>query len=328
MTDDPSVRLTAERLEMPAQRAVRLIARTRLEQLGEAHRRLKTADARALHDFRVDLRRLRTWIKAFRPYFDDSLERKSRRGLRKVARATNAVRDAELTLESLDVLNDLPPRAQRARGRLRTLLKAERVDVVTAIDESLGWDFGSLLDELGEQLSHYRVRMPVDDELQLESMRVVMVAALRRSIDKLARELRKLRSSSDVKAAHRARLATKRARYLLESLELTPQGLAVLERLEAMQRSLGVYHDAQVVVNQLVDTSVALAAKAERRRARVRLGQRSATRSSTALRPNALLDLATRIETRGGEAFAAFHAARDDRALVDAARGVVDEIVA
>ena len=328
MTDDPSNRLTVERLELPAQRAVRLLARGRLDDLGEAYRRLKGADAEGLHDFRVALRRLRSWIRTFRPYLDDTLERKSRRALEKMARATNPARDSEITLESINLLDDLPPGAHRARGRLRTLLKAERVDVATVIDEALGAGFGSLVDDLREQFSFYRVRVPVDEDVQLESMRRAIAAALRRSIDKLARELRKLQSASDVKSAHRVRLATKRLRYLLESLELTPNGLALLERLTTMQRSLGVYHDAQVVVNHLVDTGVALAARTERRRARVALGQRNATRSNNPLRPNALLGLARRIEARGGEAFAQFHAARDDRALIDAAREVVDEIVA
>ena len=72
-------RLTPALLAEPAQRAAREIARLRLEAVVATHARLGTDDPQALHDVRVALRRLRSWLKAYRPALDDTVTRKSRR---------------------------------------------------------------------------------------------------------------------------------------------------------------------------------------------------------------------------------------------------------
>jgi hypothetical protein len=154
-----------------------------------------------------------------------------------------------------------------------------------------------------------------------------MSNVLRRFIDKLARALKRVRSSRDVGEVHRARIAAKRVRYLIESLERTDATTDVIARLTAIQDSLGAFHDANVVVAHLVDKSVEMAAKAERRRARAALGrERKAPRKRGTPRPPELMDLATRIEAHGAEVFARFEAARDDTGLLDAATAVADSI--
>jgi CHAD domain-containing protein len=317
--------LTAATLQSPTQRAVRLVARGRLADLKDAYGRLHAGNANALHDLRVALRRLRTWIKAFRPYLDDTLQRKTRRSLERIAEITNGARDAEIGLSLLDTLDDLPVRTKRARGRLRTLFKEARAKAVHDIDDSLGGDFAALVNDLHDQLSFFVVRVSVDDGGEPEPMRVGMANVLRRFIDKLGRALKRVRSAQDVGEVHRARIAAKRVRYLIESLERTEVTTDVLTRLTAFQDSLGAFHDAKVVVGQLVDKSVEMAAKAERHRARAALGRDQKTqRKRTPLRPAELLDLAKRIEAHAAEVFARFEAVRDDRGLLDAARAVAD----
>lgn len=54
-------------LRKPAQHAVRVIASGLLEVVVAAHGRFESDEADALHDLRVAMRRLRSWLRAFRP---------------------------------------------------------------------------------------------------------------------------------------------------------------------------------------------------------------------------------------------------------------------
>ncbi|MBC7670966.1 MAG: CHAD domain-containing protein, partial [Polaromonas sp.] len=91
-------------LQEPADRCVRLVALSLLadaqkagDRLPGVARELRDGDPGsddALHDFRVALRRLRSWIRAFEPSLRDAVSRKQRRRLSAIADATSATRDA------------------------------------------------------------------------------------------------------------------------------------------------------------------------------------------------------------------------------------------
>ena len=70
----------------------------------------------------------------------------------------------------------------------------------------------------------------------------------------LERQLAQVRSMRDRQAAHAARIAAKRLRYLLESFsgELLGAG-PILEQLELLQAQLGAVHDAHVFADALRD---------------------------------------------------------------------------
>ena len=55
----------------------------------------------ALHDFRVSVRRLRSWTRAFKPWLSDDLRRKDRRRFSGIAEATRTGRDTSVHLEWL-----------------------------------------------------------------------------------------------------------------------------------------------------------------------------------------------------------------------------------
>src|SRR5512137_2714843 len=96
------MRLEPETLDRPAPEGARAVALALLADATDAAARAGgAADADALHDFRVAVRRLRSTLRAWRPALGSSLRRKDLRKLRRVARATNAARDAEVTLEWL-----------------------------------------------------------------------------------------------------------------------------------------------------------------------------------------------------------------------------------
>ena len=73
-----------------------IVADSRLDACVDAAERLDSNASEALHDLRVSLRRLRTWLRAFRPFVDDTVGRKSRRRLRRLVRSTNSARDLEV----------------------------------------------------------------------------------------------------------------------------------------------------------------------------------------------------------------------------------------
>ena len=60
------------------------------------------ADTEALHDFRVAIRRSRSWLSAYHLYLP--LDKPLRRRLRDLARRTNAARDAEVSMDGLQAL--------------------------------------------------------------------------------------------------------------------------------------------------------------------------------------------------------------------------------
>src|SRR6185295_4211207 len=89
-------------LRQPVERAARDVAMRLLEQADEERRRLgQKDDPEALHDFRVALRRLRSWLKTFKEPLRGSVAGSHRDVLRAVAHATNTGRDAEVHVEWL-----------------------------------------------------------------------------------------------------------------------------------------------------------------------------------------------------------------------------------
>ena len=86
-------------LEEPVERAARIVALDLLATASKNRARLKNKrNTDALHDFRVGVRRLRSWLRALDPWLEGSVPRKPRRRLRRAARATNASRDADVRL--------------------------------------------------------------------------------------------------------------------------------------------------------------------------------------------------------------------------------------
>ena len=98
-------------LALPADRGIRMIALELLDDAATAADRLtREHDERALHDFRVALRRLRSWLRAFKRELKGSVHGKDRRLLRRVADATNFGRETDVQIAWL---------LQASKGRSR-----------------------------------------------------------------------------------------------------------------------------------------------------------------------------------------------------------------
>ena len=82
----------------PAQRAARVVGLHALAEVNETFEAVRKKSPHSLHDFRVALRRLRSWIHVFRPALDDTLHRRTRRRLKHITRTTAAVRDLDVQI--------------------------------------------------------------------------------------------------------------------------------------------------------------------------------------------------------------------------------------
>lgn len=234
--------------------AVCRIALTHLDAAAQAHARLlDDADAQALHDLRVALRRLRSLLRAYRPWLGRTVPGKLRRELGKLARATNEARDAEVQLAWL------------AQQRLR-LSARERAGVE--------WFRAELTARCDRAYRHIRAELTHDFARIESTLRAACTRAVRRGhateprfravtarlVDEHAAALRaalaSIGSPRDEAQIHAARIAAKRLRYLLEPVaaELAG-GRELVQRLKRFQDDFGWLNDSFVRARALADAA-------------------------------------------------------------------------
>lgn len=272
----------------PAPRAARVIARELLANVRAAWRRLG-ADDKALHDLRVALRRLRSWLRAWDSVLEDTLRRRTRRALSDLAGATNAPRDAEVALAWVRSERDLPPECRAGRAALIRQLKEDCARTTREAAGDLAKRLPGVMRELDAELSHYWLRVPMDEQLAEPVMAWATADLVTRHARRLRRSLARVGSRADVDAAHRTRIAGKRLRYLLEPFAYDRATVRMIDRLRTLQDRLGEFHDAQL-----------LAGRIEKFRA--------AAESRPALWPG-LDALAARVRSLEGQSFARFRRA-------------------
>jgi CHAD domain-containing protein/CYTH domain-containing protein len=265
-------------LTEPTPRAARAVALALLDTLDAEYARLaRPTDVEALHDFRVALRRLRSWLRAYRRDVRDSVGKKVMRRLGALARATTESRDIEVHLEWLVAQRATLRPADRAGVRwLERRLTADKRRADAAFRESLGAEFGQVSAKLRKNLSRYAVAVwdqSSDDRWALTAATLIQ--------DAFVAFRRKLSAIEDIRAdeeLHRARIAGKRLRYLAEPLadviENTPAAIAPLK---AGQDLLGSIHDAHVFARTLRRLQRSVPPPASRARTDLRTGLRTLT---------------------------------------------------
>ncbi|HKC80841.1 MAG TPA: CHAD domain-containing protein, partial [Gemmatimonadaceae bacterium] len=240
--------------------------------------------------FRVSIRRLRSWVKAFRPSVDDDVTRKWRRRLAEIADATRATRDGTVHLEWLR--KERPSLSARQRAGQKWLgdrLASQRSD---GAEDALGSaaDFASMIPKLTRKLSFYRA--PVCEPEPAVRFGSIVAETVRTRSERLRRDLAAVHAFSNVKKAHRARISAKNLRYVIDPVaKLVGGGDAIIETLKSLQDCLGDLHDVHVFTEELA-TATEKAARARSRRVSRDPGP-------------GLLRLAERLHERGMQSFAA-----------------------
>lgn len=265
--------LPPELLDRPAELSARWLLLAELHAAAAAGKKLEEgSDPEALHDFRVALRRMRGLIRAFQDHLGRAASRKIRRGLRELAQATNAARDAEVGLKWLEALG--PPRPVEVAGfeSLAEHLARKVKDGKDSTEGKLLPSFWQLVPKLERRLS--RVRL----ELQLtvatpEKPGTSFGSALakRWAEQKLTLEaaLNRVRTVQDEREAHQARIEAKRLRYLIEPVQDTLfHAKEAIQLLKELQDQLGTLQDlnvlAQTVIELLCESESSLAREAAR----------------------------------------------------------------
>ena len=237
-------------LDQPVELVSRQIAAALLEKCARECARLSDAhDAEALHDFRVSVRRLRTWMEAYESYFDKGVVKKMRKQLGALMTSTNSARDNEVHLAWL----------KEQQGR--RIARLEREGYAIAFDlflrqspdaevaaGGLQAEFEKLRQKFAERLTAPREPILVNE--QGESHRFGRAAGdtVRARADVVGQSLAVLETMDQLKRAHQARLSAKRLRYVMEPLRDTVPGTrGVVKRLTALQDQLGDLHDLQTL---------------------------------------------------------------------------------
>jgi CHAD domain-containing protein len=300
-------------LDLPAEEAARLIALGLLDRAAEAALRLADpTDPTALHDFRVATRRLRSCLQAYRPEIDGSVSPKLRRRLARLARATGRSRDAEVHLAWEQ--EQEPSLTERQRAGLRWHLdrmEARRRRADRRVMRYVARRFDRLETRFRRRLETYRLRIERDPSRRRHEAAAVLGSRIRKFGGDLECRLGAVRTMAEVAPAHRARIAAKRLRYLLEPIRSEVDGVEpLIGKLRELQDALGELHDSRIQRTALV-RDLARAGREHVRRLDAAVDAPFATGAPVAEgddpRPG-LLALAERLEEREAEAFARLRA--------------------
>jgi len=247
-------------LQEPADRCVRLVALSLLadaqkagDRLMSVSQELRDGDAGsddALHDFRVAVRRLRSWIRAFKSSLRDAVSRKQRRRLSAIADATGATRDATVHLVWLREERAALTAQQRVGlSWLREWLETQRKNgSETAL--AAPRDLDAMVARLTRRLGVYR--SPVVAHERPARFGTSLAARLLQAGDELQGELAAIHHATDSGECHRARIAAKRLRHVMEPVsEVASEGNTIIEALKMLQDSLGDLHDTHVFSQEI-----------------------------------------------------------------------------
>ena len=249
--DDASL-LGPPLLRKPAQHAVRVVASALLENVLAAHARFENDEAEALHDLRVAMRRLRSWLRAFRPELSDTVRGRTRRKLHALASATNDARDDEVTLAFIARQADLPPRTRAAMRDIVERLEKVCDDHSRAMRRTLGRDLRKTTRDLAAQLETWWEHHRLDDSAGPRRMSAVFADAIRDGTRRMRSALERIEGADKADDVHRARIATKRLRYLLEPLGEEHAVAEPIRQLRSLQRHLGDTRDAHRIATRLI----------------------------------------------------------------------------
>ena len=255
--------MTEGLLSRTPEEGARLLALSFLDQAAAAWPRVHDpADTEALHDFRVALRRLRSCLRSYEEWVEESLSKKLLKRLRRLAQSTGPCRDTEVQIEWL-------------RGRSRHLSSYHRAGLhwllarleermraaYSEMEAELAREFVEVEEDLRRRLSVFHTEVHLDGSPHRVTLGDVTAKILADEVAELEKHLAKIGGPADEEEAHEARIQAKRIRYLLEPFAgEIPDAPPIVKRFKAVQDLLGELHDAHVLETELaqaVDTAAA-----------------------------------------------------------------------
>jgi CHAD domain-containing protein/CYTH domain-containing protein len=250
------MRLPPDLLRLQSKEGARRLALAHLQDAAATRGRLADPkDAEGLHDFRVAIRRLRSALKAYQPEIRSTVRKRTLRQLERVADSTRESRDLEVHLAWLAEQRDrLPPEGRPGVAWMIERLEQRRQRAGDAMRDEIDETFSPMAERLYRELGRYRTTIHLDDSRSPKTMARVTSRRLADAADRLQRRLSRVHDMADEEPIHRARIAAKRVRYLLEPFaEDFDDGPRIIDRLKQLQDAFGDVHDVHVFAPTLAD---------------------------------------------------------------------------
>lgn len=249
--------------DAPVKRGVRLIAISLLQEADAAFTRISlNRNGSALHDFRVALRRLRSHLRIYQPWLEESLRPKHQRRLRRIARASNPSRDLEVLIERLHELDNLTESEAAGVDLMSAQFRARQQEETQRFRDLALEQFPPLARRLSIGFTTYNATLHLDGERE-ERVGNLTVRLSRQLRDELQDHTRRVVSIEHQEEAHRARIVGKQLRYLLEPFEREhAECREAVNAARRLQDDLGHLHDVHVLLTE-VEKARAQASPAE-----------------------------------------------------------------
>ncbi len=237
------------------EKAYRGLAERLFERASAACDRLEKDDPEALHDFRVALRRLRTHLSTHRDHFGKHHANEFRKRLSDLVAATNTSRDQEVQRDWIEQQMKLDDVSSIQRDGLELMLTQFYANGQSGNGRNELEPIRQRFAEIGKKFKKRRWSLPDParaKDAPGRSVTTVTKTAILKLAGKLRKQLAAVNSIDAVKATHRARLAVKRLRYILEPLDsVTADVSEIIDHLKEMQDTLGAIRDLQILHLQI-----------------------------------------------------------------------------
>jgi len=241
--------LPADLLQRSPEEASRLVVLALLDAAAEAAARLDDPeDAEALHDFRVAIRRTRSVLRAWKDALGKSVRKGDRKAFRTLQRATGEGRDAQVALAWLaEQRAELRPPHRLGADWLAGRLQARRDEALEHACRGVREGFEAVRAGLEPRLEVVTVRKNLKGGAVPSTYGEALAVRAREAADEVVRLLSGVTSVEDRDTCHRARVAGKRLRYLVEPARGHVEAAqTVVKRCKKLQDLLGDLNDAHV----------------------------------------------------------------------------------
>lgn len=236
-----------------AQRASRVVALRAVDSMADAYDRVRKRDPESIHQFRIELRRLRSWMHVYEPVLADTVRGGTIRRLRDIARATTDLRDLDVQIAWLrNETSALGEARLEAAKWIVTSLKPEKKSAWRKFRKVTDRHYATVERSLQRELTFYDVRRDVRKTERGARMRPVTARLLLEQTAIFSKALRRIRSADDTKRLHHARIVAKRMRYVMEALDSQFETLLpAAQNLARFQDLVGELRDAQLLAHRV-----------------------------------------------------------------------------
>jgi len=192
-----------------------------------AHRQMNKREPEAIHEFRVAIRRLHTWLSL--PELRPAAERKLLKTLKRYIKVTNTLRDADVHNQWL-----------KQHGYSEQISRKQHVFPG-------GWK------RLCRRLQTVIKSIEHSDASRNDSFSSHGTCVARALFEKFELSLLDIRSMEDTRAIHHSRILGKRLRYILEPFAPSDEQAAqIVLQLAAFQDCTGLLHDLAMMGDPLL----------------------------------------------------------------------------